>query len=367
VAERGGRPLRVVVDGSVVGKAPWDGQLFPGEHVVALRGEGDVGTPPVRVIVEESRTVPLTLAAEELAAALRVEPVPANAAVAIDGVTMGRGIWEGRVLAGTHRIEIAAPGFLPVSEEVNIPRGGQRVARIALGRDLRSPFHSQSPRFTAELAVGVPLLASFSGELALSCSSPCQKPLQPGLYAVARGGYELESRIAFGVAGGYVVSTVAYRDRSTSFTAGSGAAHVGDSIWVRAGLAGGWGQVTFGDRVPFHLRLGAGAIVGSASDSRTGTLAGTPAATLAPATETHPLHAAYIAPEARLGLALDPHAELSLGIDMLLAFSFSPPTWSSGREIAVLPSGPVGRYPAEVYSSPIIVAFSPAVGARYDF
>jgi hypothetical protein len=136
---------------------------------------------------------------------------------------------------------------------------------------------------------------------------------------------------------------------------------------MRAGLAGAWGQVTFGDLVPVHLRLGAGALVGSASDSRTGMLAGTSPSTLAPATETHLLHAAYISPEARLGLALGPHAELSLGIDMLLAFSTSPPTWSRGREIAVLPSGAMGRYPAEVYSSPMIVAFSPAVGARYDF
>jgi hypothetical protein len=167
--------------------------------------------------------------------------------------------------------------------------------------------------------------------------------------------------------GGYVVSSVKYRDRSTSFTAGSGAATVGDSIWMRVALAGAWGQVTFGDRVPIHLRLGGGALVGSASDSRTGTLAGTPPATLAPATETHPLRAAYVAPEARVGLALGPHAELSLGIEMLLAFNVSPPTWSSAREIAVLPSGPVGHYPAEVYTSPMIVAFSPALGARYDF
>jgi hypothetical protein len=284
-------------------------------------------------------------------------------------VPVGRGIWEGRLLAGAHRIEIAAPGFLPAREEVSIPRGGQRALRIDLGRDPRSPFRSQAPRFTAELAVGVPLLAAFGGQVAISCTSPCQSPLGPGLYAVARGGYELGSRVSFGIVAGYMASTEMFRDRSTSFTVGSRAraATVGDSLWGRAGLAGGWGQVTFGDRVPFHLRLGAGALLGSASDSRTGTLAGTPPATLAPATETHPLHAAYIAPEARVGLALGPHVELSLGIEMLLAFSVSPPTWSSTREVDVLPAGPAGHYPAEVYSSPSIVAFSPSVGARYDF
>jgi hypothetical protein len=369
VIEQSGRALVVLVDGSVVGKTPWDGQLSPGEHAVALRGEGDVGTPPMRVVVEESRTVPLTLSAEELAAALRVEPVPANATVAIDGVTVGRGVWEGRLRAGPHRIEIAAPGFLPASEGVDILRGEQRVARIDLRRDPRSPFHSQAPRFTVEIATGVPLLVTFAGEVATSCTNPCRKPLEPGVYAVARGGYELGSRIAFGVAGGYVVSAVKYQDRTTSFTSGSGAraATVGDSIWMRTAIAGAWGQITFGDSVPFHLRLGAGALVGSASDSRTGTLLSTPPAPLAPATETHAFHAGYIAPEIRLGLALGPHAELSLGIDMLLAFNVSPPTWSSTRTIAVLPAGPVGRYPSEVYSSTMIVTFSPALGARYDF
>jgi hypothetical protein len=75
----------------------------------------------------------------------------------------------------------------------------------------------------------------------------------------------------------------------------------------------------------------------------------------------------YIAPEARVGLALGPHVELILGIEMLLAFSVSPPTWSSTREIDVLLAGPAGHYPAEVYSSPSIVSFSPSMGARYDF
>ena len=381
VAERSGRAFVVVVDGIEVGKTPWDGQLSPGEHVVALRGDGIVGSAPMRVVVEESRTVPLTLAAEELAASLRVESVPANATIAIDGVTVGRGIWEGRLHAGKHRVEMAAPGFMPARYEVNIARGGWRVMRIDLGRDLRSPFRTQTARFTAEMAVGVPLLASFGGQVAIGCTAApsCKNVLQPGLYTIARAGYELASRIGFGIAGGYVASSELFRGRPVSFSVRGQTgptstytytALVDDSIWARAGLAGAWAGVTFGDRVPIHLRLGAGALLGTASDARSdGTLPSAQSRTLWNATATHPLRAAYLAPEARVGLVLGPHAELSLGIDMLLVFQPSPPTWGT-YSIPVtpyLPTARAGGYHAEVYSSPTLVALTPALAARYDF
>src|SRR5262249_9748907 len=120
IAEQGGRALDVLVDGSRMGESPWEGPLLPGPHVVVLRGEGNLGTPPVQLTVEVDRTTPLTLAAEELDAALRVEPVPMNASVAIDGVTVGRGIWDGRLPAGVHRVEIAAPGFFAEARRLGL-------------------------------------------------------------------------------------------------------------------------------------------------------------------------------------------------------------------------------------------------------
>lgn len=95
VAAEGGRGLDVVVDGDVVGKAPWEGALTPGDHVVVLRGEGDLGTQPVSVPVQLDRTAQLTLAAEPLSAQVRVEPTPVSATVAVDSVVVGRGIGRG--------------------------------------------------------------------------------------------------------------------------------------------------------------------------------------------------------------------------------------------------------------------------------
>ena len=367
IAEQGGGALEVLVDGRRVGTSPWEGPLSPGPHVVVLRGEGDQGTPPAQLLIEVDRTTPLTLAAAELGAALRVEPTPIHAGVAIDGVTVGRGIWDGRLPAGMHEVEIAAPGFLTARQELTLARGGHPVARVALQRDPRSPFAGQAPRFTAELAVGVPQLAAFYGQVGDACTGACKAPIGFTGYAVARGGYELGSRVAFGITAGALSTARRYGPRDTSVApVGTGrtcAATADDSLRMRAALAGGWAQVTFGDQVAFHLRLGAGALLGSALDTRSGTVSGCAPAAVAPFTESAPLRAVYLAPEARIGLALGPHVELNAGVEVLLAFDLAQPTWS-GVHGGVAWNPPAGT---ETFASPRMIAFIPGLGTRYDF
>ncbi len=368
IVEQAGRALDVLVDGSRVGASPWEGPLAPGPHVVSLRGEGYLGTPPVQLVVEVDRTTPLALVAEPLGASLRVEPVPVNAGVAIDGVTVGRGTWAGRLRTGSHRVEIAAPGFLTAREELTLAPGAQRVARVELQRDPRSPFAAQAPRFTAEITVGVPLLAAFYGQVGNSCTGDCKAPLGVTGYVVARGGYELGSRVAFGLAAGYLATGQKYAQRETTVAPAASLtkscfATADDSVWVRAGLAGAWGQVTFGDRLAFHLRLGAGALLGESSDTRKGKVLDCAHQTIGPATESAPLRAAYLAPEARLGLALGRHVELSLGLEALVAFSVAPPTWS-GVHRGVEWDPPSA---SESFSSTRLIAFIPVLGTRGDF
>lgn len=162
VNEQRGRVLDVVVDGDPVGKTPWRGAVSPGEHLVALRGtvkldtmaeecapliEGgpprrsalagtvELGTQPVNVTIRAGRPTVLTLTAESLDAWLRVEPTPGGAAVAVDSVNVGYGVWEGRLRVGAHRIEVSAPGFLPVTQEVVLERRKPRSLAVALKRD----------------------------------------------------------------------------------------------------------------------------------------------------------------------------------------------------------------------------------------
>jgi hypothetical protein len=79
IAEQTGRAIEVVVDNSVVGKTPWDGVLPAGDHAVLLRGDGDLGTQPVRASVALNQTLTLNLLAEQLDGSVRVRAKPAFA------------------------------------------------------------------------------------------------------------------------------------------------------------------------------------------------------------------------------------------------------------------------------------------------
>src|SRR5262249_3422106 len=81
VAERSARAAGVIVDGVVVGTAPWEGTLAVGGHTVLLRGEGNLGTQPASAPVRLNQSATLTLALEPLEAELRVEPRPVSANV----------------------------------------------------------------------------------------------------------------------------------------------------------------------------------------------------------------------------------------------------------------------------------------------
>jgi hypothetical protein len=133
VVEQTGKSLDVVLDNVVVGKTPWEGPLATGDHVVFLRSD-EIGTQPASAPVKINQVTPLTLLAEPLTATLRVEPTPAGAAVALDGVNLGNGLWEGRLRAGTHKVEIAAEGFRRrisiKSMELRSPLRGERSCHV---------------------------------------------------------------------------------------------------------------------------------------------------------------------------------------------------------------------------------------------
>src|SRR5262249_14324595 len=112
IAEQGGKALDVIIDGNKVGTTPWEGPLSAGDHLVLLRGEVTLGTQPASLSIKLGQTTPLTLAAEKLDAEVRVIPTPAGASVAIDAVTVGHGLWQGRLREGRHKIEVLSDGFL---------------------------------------------------------------------------------------------------------------------------------------------------------------------------------------------------------------------------------------------------------------
>lgn len=138
VREASGAQLSVLVDGALVGTTPWTGRVAPGSHYVELRGEGQLGTQPSSAAVRGARTTTLVLRAATLDSFLRVEPVPSNATVYVDGVAVGAGIWAGYLPSGAHRIEIAAPGHYTFRRSLRLDSGGHVSVPALLERDTSS-------------------------------------------------------------------------------------------------------------------------------------------------------------------------------------------------------------------------------------
>jgi hypothetical protein len=186
VREASGAKLTVLVDGAPAGTTPSTLRIAPGAHYVELRGEGRLGTQPSSATVRGAATTTLVLKAAILDAELRVEPVPSNAAVYIDGVAVGAGVWSGRLPSGPHRIEVAASGHYTFRRQLELAQGRSVSLPAPLERDTSSPVW-RSPKHQ-ELSLGLEagaLLAASLGGDAHADGAPWPR----GLGATARLGY----------------------------------------------------------------------------------------------------------------------------------------------------------------------------------
>lgn len=384
VTEQSGKALTVFIDGSAVGKTPWEGRLAVGNHVVTLRGEGQLGTQPASVSVELNKNTALALAAEELTAELHIEPVPMNASVAIDAIGVGSGLWQGRLRAGEHRIEAAAAGFVPEARQVTLRPGEREVVRIALRRDEASPFWRKPPRpprFIAELSAAAALVPTFGGDIAGACIKDCKRSAGAGGMSVLYAGYELGSGLSFGAAIGYFAATQSTEERFTSIKpvdlgsppalpaeAGRGAAD--DRLALRGVLAGAFIAFAIGERFPLRLRMGAGILAGDLLDERTGRFQASTGGAFSPgwAIERHDARFIYAAPEVRWGIRLHRRAELSIGVAAPVLIRIEEPRWDVAQTHYVRAGDDgLGTFAAEALIGPVVVAITPGVGARYDF
>jgi hypothetical protein len=179
--EQRGRVLDVVIDGNVVGKTPWEGSLTVGEHLVTLRGSVnldampecgpgeqsasgrraaslgrvEIGTQPVSVPIRLRESTQLTLTAEPLETLLRIEPIPGGASVAIDSVVVGRGIWEGRLRVGNHKVEVMAEGFDTELRRVTLLPRARQLLSFDLDRSAPAPGNHLAWNRAAGASYGV--------------------------------------------------------------------------------------------------------------------------------------------------------------------------------------------------------------------
>jgi hypothetical protein len=139
---------------------------------------------------------------------------------------------------------------------------------------------------------------------------------------------------------------------------------------MRGVLMGAWLGYTWGERAFLHLRLGAGALVGSMlyeytngsfPDIRGGTYS------VGPLIQRHPFTYFYLTPEARVGLSLGRHAAIFAGIGVPVFLRVGQAvTWDSSQYYSAGGAGIATLPPIELMQA-AWVAIAPGIGARYDF
>lgn len=379
ITEAGGRLVEVVVDGVALGNAPWEGLTSVGNHVVLLRepgGRGRFGTQPVVAAVKSGEVTTLSLRAQELDSALRVEPRPPGAHVFINGVDVGGGQWVGRLRSGKHKIEIYEEGFQRETREITLVSGGRELVAVDLKRDDDAPRWKKPSRWVGEASVGLALGPGFGGDGADGCTGSCSSGVVLGPSVMVHGAYELGSGFGVGLSAGYLLAFHEIRDRSAPFVVhpeSSGQtkdALVDDALRLQAALLGGHISYRLGSEVfPFVIRLGGGVAPGQLRVDRRGSLAapdGAGAFSLDAAAVSTSAVMAFIAPEVRLGWRFAERFEATLGLRALVLIAPQSPKWNDLSPLNAGPGYGEGRYGEESLTGQAIVTILPTLGIRYD-
>ncbi len=371
VTEDGGKVAEVLVDNVVVGKTPFSGLVAIGEHVVFLKGEGNLGTQPANATVRINQVTPIVLALEALESTLRVEPTPSGASVAVDGVVVGNGLWDGHLRKGAHKVEIAQAGFLPQARSVTLVANGNERLVVQLERDPDSPLWQaqKRPRIFGELVASFPLALSVGGDV--SDGGSASFPL--GFVGRAHVGYELPTGLGFSLDAGYLYLARTVEDRSVTLRPvgkPEAPAVASDKLSIKGLLLGGSAQLhrpTFGEKMPLLLRVGIGALLASANDRRSAdaTPAGGALVTVDTTRTADSAPYLYVAPEVRVGYRIGDRVELSAGLEIMIMVPLKEPRWDAQNAVVVGNQGLAGYDSQSLFGTLFLV--SPGIGARFDF
>jgi PEGA domain len=374
VVEGTGKAVDVLVDNFVVGQTPWMGTLPTGSRMVMLRGEGKLGTQPTQADVKPQELTTLSLLAEELDASLRVDPTPPGASVWINSVNVGSGVWLGRLKTGKHLVEVRADGFVTASRTVTLEKGERELVALQLERDDDAAVWRKPPKVVFDLSASFLVAPTFGGDIAQSCGSGCSASVGLGGLALVHGAYELGSGIGVGLEAGGLVAAQSIEARAAKLTPNGFAAHsqgtADEELRMSGFLVGPTLGYRFGERFPALLRVGAGVFLGEVRDERTGTFPvqraenrafdADPLADFAGATYF------FVDPEARFGVRLTEHIEVSAGLKLLMLVALNQPRWNKSLEIGADADG-IGTYPDESVAGSFVLMVAPGASVRYDF
>jgi predicted RNA-binding protein with TRAM domain len=273
--------FEVFVDRVSVGTVPWEGTLAPGKHVV-WEQKGDLGSAPAAVQVIQAQTALVRLQAMKLGAPIRVELASGSAEVAVDGVGIGQGSWEGRLPEGQHTLVVSEEGYRPQSHKVlSAVDASGTTLRVTLDID---PDHPRWPRqgsFWVSAFGGPGFAPSVGSSAGARCGEGvCSKSgLGLGPLVGARFGYRFSFGLSLelGAAFTYLSRSISRTERATFGVDKSPVDYaLDDRIRVVGPLVvGGVSyRLAIGQVFGVLARVGAGALFASGSDVMTGTASG---------------------------------------------------------------------------------------------
>ncbi|TMA25455.1 MAG: PEGA domain-containing protein [Deltaproteobacteria bacterium] len=180
----------VLVDGAVLGRTPYQGELAPGQHLVAVEMEGRLRQER-KIFAREGRdsNVSFALPSVPKDPALSVESDPLGAAVILDGKEKGRTPYLAPLASGRHQLVVKMEGHREVGSEFTMPKDHDYGIRLDL------PMGSGSgSRLTLTSQPGGAAVTLDGKEVGLT---PWAAEMRPGNHrvAVAAKGYLKEERL----------------------------------------------------------------------------------------------------------------------------------------------------------------------------
>ncbi len=381
VDEASGYNVDVILDGAVVGRTPWRGLIATGEHLVALRGDKRQGTQPARIEVRQSQVTNMLVIQEELASNLKVQSQIKGGEIHVDGVLVGRDVWEGPVRSGSHRVQIGGNGYMMEERRIEVAAGKTETVSFAPTVEAPKSFWEENPPFIE--AGGAFAVGPGFGGIAKDCTG-CN-PVIGGM-GIVRGGLSIRNRWTVGFDVGYLYAGQTVTNRAATIEPTGIEPHdiqVTDRL-VKQGVTAGLGVgIKFGERFPVGFRLGVGGFFGSYTDKRTaspiaatGILKGTtskgPFTTVnskaaVNVEQSVTMTAFYVMPEIRVGVRVRKNLDVMLSLGGILLISPDSPKWVPEDATVTAGSDGLAKFQKETLADRVQFVGTPALLVNYRF
>ncbi len=160
VTEKSGASLDVLVDGTVVGPAPWTGDLPLGTHQVS--GHSDTMDAPAQSVeVVKRKPASVTLVATATTGTLEVSTADGKGIIYVDDKVAGEGKASTALSVGPHKVRVTREGYLNAERAVDVKAG----STVSLGIELQRVKPSGPPPPDYDNAEGIYGGLSFAGLL----------------------------------------------------------------------------------------------------------------------------------------------------------------------------------------------------------